>query len=169
MSEWWDKRAGVTKVSLFVVVILGIVVVVLLWWTACQTTIVSGKPVRYGWSNALSIFMLSTKPFGLGLGAQSVLLAICGFIAVPAAIGAVAGIVLGEILTAKKETLQTYVAEVVKGAANEAFELGKESQAASDARNAGDQSHQNAGDQSHQNAGDQSHQKDPTHKPTVAG
>jgi hypothetical protein len=118
----------VTKVSLCAIVVLGIVVVLLLYLTAIHTTIVAGRPVRYGWSNALSIFMLSTKPFGSGLGAPCILLAILGFVAVPAVIGAVAGIVFGEVLTAKQEALRTYVANVIKEAGAEAFKHGQSGQ-----------------------------------------
>jgi hypothetical protein len=123
MDGWWERRTGVTKVSVGTIAVLALITLILLYMTAHHAvgTTRTGKTVWFGWDNAVSVFMLSTKPFDTHVGLPATLLAICGFVFVPAMTGAVAGLVLGEIVAGEKGHIQAYVREVAQQWADDAF------------------------------------------------
>jgi uncharacterized membrane-anchored protein YhcB (DUF1043 family) len=55
-----------------------------------------------------------SSPVGTNAGALAVLLAICGFLFIPAIVGAVAGIVLGAVLSRYKSDVDDYTDEALE-------------------------------------------------------
>jgi hypothetical protein len=98
------KMSPSARAILYPVVIFGVVTVGLVALVDWQFHGYTQNNVG-GWNLAFNILTARSSPFGTTAGEWAVLLAVWGFLLVPAVAGAVAGLVLGAYLAGEQSAL----------------------------------------------------------------